>query len=149
MNLGDEGMKRILTSFALISAMVLAGSTSAFAARLIAHVDISSQTMTVKKDGRTLYHWKVSTARKGKVTPTGTYSPKRMHRQWRSTIYGSNMPYSIFFRGPYAIHGTSAVSRLGTPASAGCVRLHTANAKRLYELTRQVGPSNMRVRITY
>lgn len=142
-----------MKQFALMMCLALTvgffGSNDALAARLVADVDLSSQTMTVKKDGRVLYRWPVSTARPGKVTPIGTFRPQRMHRKWRSTIYGSNMPYSIFFRGPYAIHGTNAVSRLGRPASAGCVRLHTTNAKRLYDLTRQVGPSNMRVRIRH
>lgn len=142
-------MYRALTSFAFAIVILTGMSNSSFAARLIASVDISTQTMTVQKDGRVLYRWKVSTARPGKVTPIGTFRPQRMHRKWTSSIYGSSMPYSIFFRGPYAIHGTGAVSRLGRPASAGCVRLQTANAKTLYELTRQVGPSNMRVSIKY
>ncbi|MEL6920693.1 MAG: L,D-transpeptidase [Pseudomonadota bacterium] len=142
-------MKQFFAAAALAALVTFGGAAESWAARLVASVDISSQTMTVKKDGRTLYRWKVSTARPGKVTPIGTFRPQRMHRKWRSTIYGSNMPYSIFFRGPYAIHGTNAVSRLGRPASAGCVRLHTANAKKLYNLTRQVGPGNMRVRIKY
>ncbi|MEO1703483.1 MAG: L,D-transpeptidase [Pseudomonadota bacterium] len=141
-------MKQIYAAIALCVVVLLGAPEQSWAARLVAHVDISSQTMTVRKDGRTIYRWKVSTARPGKITPIGTFRPQRMHRKWRSTIYGSNMPYSIFFRGPYAIHGTSAVSRLGRPASAGCVRLHTSNAKRLFELTRQVGPGNMRVQIT-
>ncbi|MEO0542438.1 MAG: L,D-transpeptidase [Pseudomonadota bacterium] len=141
-------MKNLFVALILGAALVIGTSENGWAARLVAHVDISSQTMVVKKDGRTLYRWKVSTARPGKITPIGTFRPQRMHRKWRSTIYGSNMPFSIFFRGPYAIHGTSAVSRLGRPASAGCVRLHTDNARRLFELTRQVGPGNMRVQIT-
>ena len=140
-------MIRFVLLALILGAVTLTGASGALAARLVASVDLSSQTMTVIKDGRVIHRWKVSTARPGKVTPIGTFRPQRMHRQWRSTIYGSNMPYSIFFRGPYAIHGTNAVSRLGRPASAGCVRLHTANAKRLYDLTRQVGPANMRVRI--
>jgi len=142
-------MRHYLLTLALAVAIAFPAAGEAMAARLIADVDLSSQTMTVKKDGRVLYRWPVSTARPGKVTPVGTFRPQRMHRKWRSTIYGSNMPYSIFFRGPYAIHGTSAVSRLGSPASAGCVRLHTSNAKRLFDLTRQVGPDNMRVRIRH
>ncbi|MEQ8402793.1 MAG: L,D-transpeptidase [Roseitalea porphyridii] len=142
-------MRHYLLTLALAVAIAFPAAGEAMAARLIADVDLSSQTMTVKKDGRVLYRWPVSTARPGKVTPVGTFRPQRMHRKWRSTIYGSNMPYSIFFRGPYAIHGTSAVSRLGSPASAGCVRLHTSNAKRLFDLTRQVGPGNMRVRIRH
>ena len=142
-------MRHYLVTLALALAIAFPAAGDARAARLVADVDLSSQTMTVKKDGRVLYRWPVSTARPGKITPIGTFRPQRMHRKWRSTIYGSNMPYSIFFRGPYAIHGTSAVSRRGSPASAGGVRLHTSNAKRLFDLTRQVGPGNMRVRIRH
>ncbi|MAZ15156.1 L,D-transpeptidase [Oricola sp.] len=143
-------MKRFLASAALAAAIVVSGATASLANRLVAHVDLSSQTMTVKKDGRTLYNWRVSTARSGYRTPTGKWSPTRMHEMWHSRKYDmSPMPYSIFFYGGYAIHGTNAVSRLGRPASHGCVRLDTRNARKLYQLTKQVGPQNMRVVITH
>ena len=142
-----SGFLRVLL---IAVAFVIGASSSSFAARLVAHVDISSQTMTVHKDGRVIHRWKVSTGRSGYRTPTGTYGPKRMHTMWHSRKYQmSPMPYSIFFWGGYAIHGTNYVSKLGRPASHGCVRLHTANAKRLFQLTRQVGTKNMRVKITH
>ncbi|GAB4348357.1 MAG: L,D-transpeptidase [Oricola sp.] len=142
-------MKRLAASAVLATAILLSGATASLANRLVAHVDLSSQTMTVKKDGRVLYNWPVSTARSGYRTPTGKWSPTRMHKMWYSRKYDmSPMPYSIFFYGGYAIHGTNAVSRLGRPASHGCVRLHPDNARRLYNLTRQVGASNMQVVIT-
>ncbi|MEM0899053.1 MAG: L,D-transpeptidase [Pseudomonadota bacterium] len=134
----------------MVSAIFVSMPGIAVAAKLVAHVNLSNQTMTVKKNGRTIHRWKVSSGRKGYRTPTGTYSAKRMHRMWHSRKYNmSPMPYSIFFRGGYAIHGTNYVSRLGRPASHGCIRLHTAHARKLYDLTRQVGRGNMRVRITY
>jgi len=143
-------VKRFLASAALAAAIVVSGATASLANRLVAHVDLSSQTMTVKKDGRTLYNWRVSTARSGYRTPTGKWSPTRMHKMWYSRKYHmSPMPYSIFFYGGYAIHGTNAVSRLGRPASHGCVRLDTRNARKLYQLTKQVGARNMRVVITH
>lgn len=142
-------MKRFLASVALATAVLMSGATASLANRLVAHVDLSSQTMTVKKDGRTLYNWRVSTARSGYRTPTGKWSPTRMHKMWYSRKYDmSPMPYSIFFYGGYAIHGTNAVKALGRPASHGCIRLHTDNARKLYQLTKQVGASNMRVVIT-
>mgnify|MGYP000336126341 CR=1 FL=1 len=143
-------MKRFLLSVALATVFVVSGATASLANRLVAHVDISSQTMTVKKDGRTLHRWRVSTARSGYRTPTGKWSPTRMHKMWYSRKYDmSPMPYSIFFYGGYAIHGTNAVKYLGRPASHGCIRLDTANARRLFQLTKQVGPRNMRVVITH
>jgi hypothetical protein len=46
------------------------------------------------------------------------------------------MPHSIFFAGGYAIHGSYEISRLGRPASHGCIRLHPKNAATLFELVR-------------
>jgi lipoprotein-anchoring transpeptidase ErfK/SrfK len=124
-------------------------SVSAIAANLVAHIDISSQTMTVTRYGFVVHRWKVSTGRKGYYTPTGSYRPQRLARMWYSRKYDdSPMPYSVFFRGGYAIHGTNYVKRLGTPASHGCVRLRTAHAAAFYAMVRQEGRRNVRIVIT-
>jgi lipoprotein-anchoring transpeptidase ErfK/SrfK len=71
-----------------------------------------------------------------------------LKRMWYSRKYdNAPMPYSIFFKGGYAIHGTNYVKRLGQPASHGCVRLHTANARELYELVQAYGKKSTRIRI--
>ena len=141
-------MKRMI--FATALATMLAGfSVPAHAAMLEARIDISSQTMTVRQYGRVLYRWKVSTARRGYVTPRGTYRPQRTERMWYSRKYHmSPMPYSVFFRGGYAIHGTGAVKHLGRPASHGCVRLRTRNAATFYSMVREVGFRNTRIVVT-
>lgn len=141
---------RNLLLMAAASAMLLLGAvTTGMAASLVAHIDVSAQTMTVKKYGRVVHRWKVSTARRGYVTPRGTWRPTRMHTMWHSRKYNmSPMPYSIFYHRGYAIHGTNAVSRLGRPASHGCVRLHTRNAKKLFSMVKQVGPGNVRIVVT-
>jgi lipoprotein-anchoring transpeptidase ErfK/SrfK len=46
------------------------------------------------------------------------------------------MPYSIFFDGGYAIHGSYEISHLGRPASHGCIRLHPDNAAVLFTLVK-------------
>lgn len=116
---------------------------------LVARVSIATQTMTVSYDGRVIHQWPVSTARRGYVTPRGSWRPKRMHRMWYSQKYdNSPMPYSVFYNGGYAIHGTGAVRQLGRPASHGCVRLQTANAARFYSLVKEVGASNTRIVVT-
>jgi lipoprotein-anchoring transpeptidase ErfK/SrfK len=118
----------------------------AAAAPLVAKVDISSQTMTVIQDGVATHTWPVSTARSGKWTPRGTFSAHWLSRYNKSSLYNNApMPYSIFFRGNYAIHGTNQISRLGRPASAGCVRLHPENAAVLFQLTQAVGKENLKV----
>lgn len=141
-------MKKTMLMATMLAALCF-GVPQAGAASLIARIDVGSQTMTVSKSGQVLYRWKVSTARKGYVTPRGTYRPQRLHRMWYSRKYEmSPMPYSVFYHGGYAIHGTNAVKRLGTPASHGCVRLHTANAARFYALVKEAGPANTRIVVT-
>ena len=129
---------------------IIASVGGARAASLVAKVDVASQTMTVLKHGKVIHTWPVSTARSGYVTPPGEWRPYRMHRMWHSRRYDmSPMPFSVFYHGGYAIHGTSAVKRLGTPASHGCVRLATPNAERFYTLVREVGPGNTRIVVTH
>ena len=136
---------RILQALAL-AGLLLGASAQGNAASLVANINVSAQTMTVVKHGRVIHTWKVSTARKGYVTPRGTWRPKRMHKMWRSRKYDmSPMPYSVFYHGGYAIHGTNYVKSLGRPASHGCVRLATANAARFYALVEQIGPGNTRI----
>lgn len=142
-------MRKFVLLVLAAAGMLTAAASASFASTLVARVDVSSQTMTVSKHGRVLYTWPVSTARSGYVTPRGQYKPTRMHKMWYSRKYDmSPMPYSIFFRGGYAIHGTNYVKQLGRPASHGCVRLHTANAARLYALVKEVGAGNAQIVVT-
>ena len=127
----------------------MAAAIPASAATVVAKIDLSSQRMTVSVNGHTQHVWPVSTARRGYRTPVGTFRPVRLERTWYSTIYdNAPMPYSIFFLGGYAIHGTNATSRLGSPASHGCVRLATRNAATLFSLVRKYGPRNARIVVT-
>lgn len=129
-------------------ASVFVGVGESAAASLVASVNLATQTMTVSKYGRVIHVWKVSTARRGYVTPRGSWRPIRMHRMWHSSKYeNSPMPFSVFYHGGFAIHGTGAVSRLGTPASHGCVRLLTANAQKFYTLVKEIGPGNTRITV--
>jgi lipoprotein-anchoring transpeptidase ErfK/SrfK len=138
-------VKSFLVAITFLAAL-FGSSIHGYAASLVAKIDVSTQTMTVTQKGRVVHVWKVSTARKGYITPRGNYRPQRMHRMWYSRKYEmSPMPYSVFYHGGYAIHGTGAVSRLGSPASHGCVRLLTANAATFYSLVKQFGPGNTRI----
>ena len=119
------------------------------AARLEARIDISDQQMTVTLDNRVIGVWPVSTARAGKFTPVGLYYVQSMKRMHYSTLYhNAPMPWSIFFSGNFAIHGTNQISRLGTPASAGCVRLHPDDAETLYRTILDVGRRETVIHIT-
>lgn len=141
-------MKKTVLMAAVFVAMLFGAAGQGCAASLVASIDVSSQTMTVRY-GFSVYRWSVSTARPGYFTPRGTYRPQRTARMWYSRKYHmSPMPYSVFFRGGYAIHGTGAVRQLGRPASHGCVRLHTANAAAFYSMVREVGFGNTRIVVT-
>lgn len=135
-----------LARIALAFAIAVGAPAMAQAATLVAKVDISSQTMTVTHRGQVKYRWKVSTARAGKVTPAGSWSAKWLSKNHRSSRYNNApMPYSIFYNGHYAVHGTDQISRLGRPASAGCVRLHPDNARVLFNLAQREGLKNTRI----
>jgi lipoprotein-anchoring transpeptidase ErfK/SrfK len=113
-------------------------------ARLVVTVSLAAQSMTVRLDDSEIHNWPVSTGRSGYATPAGAYQPYRLATMWRSRQYeDAPMPFSIFFEGGYAIHGTSSVRALGSVASHGCVRLATENAEALFHLTREVGSAEV------
>lgn len=113
------------------------------AGHLSISIDITTQQMIVADGDDTIYSFDVSTGRKGHATPTGHFRPIRMNQIWYSSKYeNAPMPWSIFFHGGYAIHGTTDIKHLGHVASHGCVRLHPDNAKALYALVQQYGMGN-------
>ncbi|MDQ7083719.1 MAG: L,D-transpeptidase [Sulfurovum sp.] len=115
---------------------------------ITAKVSISKQRMQVFRGKHLLYEWKVSTARRGYRTPLGKYKAQLVKKMHYSSLYNNSpMPYTIFYDGNYAIHGTSQVRKLGKRASHGCVRLHTNNAKKLYTLVRKHGKQNLAIKI--
>ena len=84
-------------------------------------------------------------------TPTGSFdigransgldSPQKIQNSQAYCVAGKQynyvgapMPYSVFFKGGYALHSGIVT---GKPASHGCVRQDPQNAKKLYCLLRQ------------
>lgn len=128
----------------ILAAGMIAGPVEA---GVLARVDQSSQRMRVYVGGALAHDWPVSTARTGYVTPNGRYRVSRMERMWFSRKYnGSPMPYALFFRGGYAIHGTDAVRHLGRRASHGCIRLSPGHARELFALTSSYGGAQISIR---
>jgi lipoprotein-anchoring transpeptidase ErfK/SrfK len=138
--------KTVFAGALLLAAFAGPGRASA---DVVAEIELSSQRMTVKVDGLVRHVWAVSTARQGYMTPTGSFRPIRLERVWYSTIYNNApMPYAVFFYGGFAVHGTYETGALGRPASHGCVRLHTENARQLFELIRANGYDRSRIVIS-
>jgi hypothetical protein len=103
-------------------------------------IDIPSQRMLVTTAAGETMTWPVSTARKGFVTPPGSYTPYSLQKMHYSRKYDmAPMPHSIFFHEGYAIHGTGSLAQLGRPASHGCIRLAPANAAKLFRLVQLEG----------
>ncbi len=106
-----------------------------------------------------LHVWQASTGRERletdilggrtfSTTPAGYYEldPMRLYRTYRSAHWNEDMPYAMFFdrvengrKTGLAIHAATGAerARLGTRASAGCVRLAPENARTLFELIRR------------
>jgi len=117
--------------------------------RLVASVDLTHQRLTVSVDGVVKHVWPISSGRAGYHTPRGTYKPYRMHLMWRSRKYhNARMPHSVFYHGGFAIHATYATSRLGNPASHGCVRVSPSSARIFYNLVKTYGKSRTTIRIS-
>jgi hypothetical protein len=128
-------MPRVALAIAVPAALLY--SLACAQAAVVITVDKTSQRLSVAVDGAPQYEWPVSTARRGYRTPNGTYKPQRLERKWFSREYDwSPMPYSIFFDGGYAIHGSYEISHLGRPASHGCIRLHPEQAAILFKLVK-------------
>ena len=130
-------MRGLFGSFVFLSGVVMAQVP---ARALTIDVDIPSQRMQVRTASGEVLSWSVSTARKGFVTPPGSYTPYSLQKMHYSRKYDmAPMPHSIFFHEGYAIHGTGSVGQLGRPASHGCIRLAPANAAKLFRIVQLEG----------
>ncbi len=137
--------------FKFLCAAIIAASSlwsTVAQAKVVARVNLGSQTMNVYVDGSLRHSWRISSGKAGYNTPRGNYGPTRLHRMHYSRKYNNApMPHSIFFRGGYAIHGTGHVGALGRPASHGCVRLSPGHAAQLFSLVKAHGARNTRISI--
>jgi hypothetical protein len=137
---------------ALFSFLVAAALLSPLApaeAKVLVTINKSTQRMTVSVDGEPLYNWAVSTGRAGRDTPAGQHRAFRMEKDHYSKEWDdAPMPNSIFFtRVGHAIHGTYDTAKIGSPASAGCVRLDPENAETLFKLVEEQGVLNTTVEV--
>lgn len=139
-------MRAILIS--ITGLMLLSGNAAQAAVSILVNKD--TQQMTVSVDGATRYTWPVSSGNPSHETPNGSFKTFRMEEDHYSKEFDdAPMPNAIFFtKQGHAIHGTDSVSRLGSPASHGCVRLSRANALKLWDIVKTEGLLNTTVTLT-
>lgn len=117
-----------------------------------ANVVKSEQKMYLYVNGALQGVYATSTGVRGHNTPNFDTRPNgRIYDRYTSTRYPGgdfdglgNMPYAVFIRGGFAIHGTGRGnwSKLGRQASHGCIRIHPDNARVFNRLVRSHGVQN-------
>jgi lipoprotein-anchoring transpeptidase ErfK/SrfK len=137
-------MRLVSVAFAfLVSLFIVVAPAQA---KVTATVSISKQIMVVKEDGAVVGVYRVSTGKQGYATPRGTYSAKRLAARYFSKKYNNApMHFAVFFSGGYAIHATGHVAALGRPASHGCVRLATGNAREFFGIVQRSGGARITI----
>jgi hypothetical protein len=125
--------------------------------QLFIQVVKSRQTLFLYENGALVDSFKVSTGTKSHPTPNINMRPlgptyvKYTSRKYPEGNYKGlgNMPYVVFIKDGYGIHGTTPGNflHLGHRASHGCIRLHPEEAKRVYELVNQYGLQNTWVKV--
>ncbi|MEV6103300.1 L,D-transpeptidase [Streptomyces sp. NPDC051940] len=100
-------------------------------------VDLDRQLLWMQSGAKLLFApVPVRTGRPGYDTRTGMHRVYWRNKDHWSTLYDAPMPYSQFFDGGQALHGTYA-SVYREPGSHGCVNLRFAESKALWHLMRK------------
>lgn len=144
-----ENIKEV-DSFLLAADSVPVSNCSGEDCILYIVIDKSKQRLYLYILGELKDTFKVSTG-KGKkyetpamaLHPRGPVLTKYTSRKFPGGNYEGlgNMPYAVFVKNGYAIHGTTPgnYSKLGNKASHGCIRLHPDNAKIFNALVKTIG----------
>jgi lipoprotein-anchoring transpeptidase ErfK/SrfK len=98
-------------------------------------VDLSEQRLYAHEGQTTILTAVISSGTWQHPTMTGRFKIYAKYRATRMTgpDYDlPNVPWTMFFYGGYAIHGTYWHNNFGTPMSHGCVNMKIAEAKWLF-----------------
>lgn len=99
-------------------------------------INLSSQRLIAWEGPTPVYAVIVSTGKSSTPTRTGTFAIQTKHRQARmqGADYDiSDVPYTMYYSGNYAIHGAYWHHRFGTPVSHGCVNVAVNHANWLFD----------------
>ena len=94
--------------------------------------------VTLWKRGELRNSWLVRGGDRGMATRTGTFRVFLRDKDHVSSIYGTPMPYSQFFSGGQAFHGSVKMMDPWQDHSAGCVNMYIEDARQLWSMTHNV-----------
>lgn len=108
-------------------------------------IDLSKQELTLFEGKGVLMRASISSGNKNHPTPTGSFKVFQKKRYHKSTLYpihedgkrgGADMNYMLKFAPAIAIHEGYIPTEKGRsiPASHGCIRINTSDAKKLFSL---------------
>ncbi|WP_189204623.1 L,D-transpeptidase family protein [Streptomyces purpureus] len=96
-----------------------------------------SRTLAWMVDGKVLSSFDVRFGSENTPTREGTFKVDRKERTWKSTLYHTQMPYSMFFSRGQAVHYSADFAARGyAGASHGCVNVR--DMSKLAEVFNQV-----------
>jgi lipoprotein-anchoring transpeptidase ErfK/SrfK len=99
-------------------------------------IDISDQALTAWQGDVPVFQTTVSTGKPGWRTLPGTFAVYRKYEKtrMRGADYDTpDVPWTMYYKGGFAIHGAYWHDNFGTPVSHGCVNLRVPEAKALFE----------------
>ena len=106
-------------------------------------VDVTAQQVTAWEGNVPVFSFIASTGMSNTPTVAGEF-----HIYWKLEsalmtgpgYYLPEVPYTMYFFGGYALHGTYWHDNFGQPMSHGCVNLETGNAQKLFEWATPIVP---------
>lgn len=101
-------------------------------------IDLSEQRLAAYVGSVPVYAVRVSTGLPGTPTRTGQFHVYRKYAATTMSGPGYSLPavpWTMYYDGSYAIHGTYWHSNFGHPMSHGCINLPTPDAKWLFDWT--------------
>jgi len=114
-----------------VTQLLLGVTPGSEADRMRIEIDLAAQTAQLFVDDVAEEAVPISSGRKGYATPKGEFVVSNKHRHWRSTLYGSSMPF--YLRLSCRAFGLHAGHLPGYPASHGCIRLNKKDAQNFFE----------------
>jgi len=130
-----------LVSITLIFGYILYSPQQAFATDKKIEVNLTKQRLYAMEDSKVIYNFVISSGKTLTPTPIGTFTPWGKYLsdhmiggdKTLGTFYDlPNVPYVVYFYGPFSIHGTYWHHNFGFPMSHGCINMQTDQARLIY-----------------